>query len=77
MSSIRKNAENLLDFVANEVQYCIDILGTSVVAWCTDASGESKKMRRLLGERCPWMITVDCWAHQVSLFRNNKDWQYS
>lgn len=65
MSDIRKNAENLLEFIVSEVRYCVDTLGTRLVAWCTDASGESRKMRRLLREKFPWIITLDCWAHQV------------
>ncbi|KAF8890189.1 hypothetical protein BD779DRAFT_1430590, partial [Infundibulicybe gibba] len=64
ISSQPKTAEVLLSIVLKEVAYCMDTLGILLIAWCTDASGESLKMRRLLREEFPWMITVDCWAHQ-------------
>ncbi|EMD37962.1 hypothetical protein CERSUDRAFT_29916, partial [Gelatoporia subvermispora B] len=62
-----KNAENLLEIVVNEISYCVEMLGTVVVAWCTDSSGESVKMRRLLRQRIPSIVTVACWAHQLNL----------
>lgn len=68
ISAAVKNAENLLTLVLAEIQYCQDVLKVTLVAWCTDASGESRKMRRLLKERLPWIVTVDCWAHQVRDF---------
>ncbi|EMD37416.1 hypothetical protein CERSUDRAFT_136001, partial [Gelatoporia subvermispora B] len=62
-----KNAENLLEIVVNEISYCVETIGTVVVAWCTDSSGESVKMRRLLRQRIPSIVTVVCWAHQLNL----------
>ncbi|KIK76263.1 hypothetical protein PAXRUDRAFT_110784, partial [Paxillus rubicundulus Ve08.2h10] len=38
-----------------------------IVAWCTDASGESAKMRCLLVQKMPHLVVVDCWAHQINL----------
>ncbi|KAH9931247.1 ribonuclease H-like domain-containing protein, partial [Fomitopsis serialis] len=67
ISAKAKNAENLLEIVVNEIKYCRDVLETVVVAWCTDSSGESLKMCRLLRERFPWIVTVVCWAHQLNL----------
>lgn len=49
-----------------EIKYVLS-LGIILVAWCTDASGESAKMRRLLRQKIPWIVVVDCWAHQVRL----------
>ncbi|OCH84209.1 hypothetical protein OBBRIDRAFT_741963 [Obba rivulosa] len=66
ISAAVKNAEKLLAIVIGEIKYIQEELGTTVVAWCTDASGESRKMRRLLREKIPWIVTLDCWAHQVS-----------
>ena len=40
--------------------------GVKVVAVCTDASGESRKARRLLKEKYLHLVTPDCYAHQVS-----------
>lgn len=42
------------------------VLGVLIVAWCSDAGGDAAKMRRDLVELCPWIIVLDCWAHQVS-----------
>ncbi|KAH6908403.1 hypothetical protein BKA70DRAFT_1103618 [Coprinopsis sp. MPI-PUGE-AT-0042] len=66
ISAQSKTAENLLEIVLKEIKYCREILMVKLVAWCTDASGESLKMRKLLRTKFPWIVTIDCWAHQVS-----------
>jgi hypothetical protein len=38
------------------------------IAFTTDASGESRKARRLLGLKYPQMVVPDCYAHQVFNF---------
>ena len=65
ISALPKTAEVLLEHVLKEITYITEELRVLLVAWCTDASGESRKMRRLLRERLTWIITVDCWSHQV------------
>ena len=60
-----KTAETLLDIVVKEIKYMVETLLLVVVAWCTDASGESAKMRRLLVRKYPWLVVLDCWGHQV------------
>ncbi|KAF8985488.1 hypothetical protein BDQ17DRAFT_1260183 [Cyathus striatus] len=67
VSAQAKNAENLLEIVKDDIKYCVDILGIKLVGWCTDSSGESLKMRRLLVSSNSWMVVVECWAHQVLL----------
>lgn len=67
ISSKPKNAETLLDIVLIEIQYCLTVLGIILVAWCTDASGESLKMRRLLRAKYPWIVTLDCKYKQINL----------
>ncbi|EPQ49944.1 hypothetical protein GLOTRDRAFT_23281, partial [Gloeophyllum trabeum ATCC 11539] len=67
ISAVVKNAENLLGIVVTEIAYCSEVLGVDIVAWCTDCGGEALKMRRLLRERFPWIVTVECWAHQINL----------
>ncbi|EJD45139.1 hypothetical protein AURDEDRAFT_39627, partial [Auricularia subglabra TFB-10046 SS5] len=39
-----KDVKNLLELVIKELRYATDSLKLTVVAWCTDASGESRKM---------------------------------
>ncbi|KZT64568.1 hypothetical protein DAEQUDRAFT_678347, partial [Daedalea quercina L-15889] len=63
----RKNAENLLEIVLDQIRYYTDVLKVMVVAWCSDASGDGSKMRRLLVRQMPWIFVVDCWAHQINL----------
>ena len=42
----------------------------NVVAFTTNASGESKKARKMLLARFPHLVCPDCYAHQVSNLRN-------
>lgn len=62
-----KTAETLLDIVLWEIEYVTKVLFVLLVAWCTDASGESAKMRHLLREKYAWIVVLDCWAHQFNL----------
>ena len=40
--------------------------GVKIVAVCTDASGESRKARKLLKAKLPHLVTPDCYVHQVN-----------
>ena len=46
----------------------------------TDASGESRKARRLFARKYPFLIVLDCYSHQVSahslsnIFRNSSSY---
>lgn len=59
ISSRPKTAETLLEIVESEIEYILNVLQAILVAWCTDASGESAKMRRLLVRRYPWLVVLD------------------
>jgi hypothetical protein len=39
--------------------------GSLVIAVVTDASGECRKARRELVKKYPWIVVLDCFAHQV------------
>ncbi|KAJ8584681.1 hypothetical protein M405DRAFT_746608 [Rhizopogon salebrosus TDB-379] len=65
VSALPKTATELLKLVFGEIKYMTETLKIKVTAWCTDASGESASMRRLLIQKMPSIIVVDCWAHQV------------
>ncbi|THU83160.1 hypothetical protein K435DRAFT_571524, partial [Dendrothele bispora CBS 962.96] len=67
ISAERKTADNLIKIVINEMNRIRDIFNVILVAWCTDASSESAKMRRNLVAKFPWLVVLDCWAHQVNL----------
>ncbi|THU82318.1 hypothetical protein K435DRAFT_691755, partial [Dendrothele bispora CBS 962.96] len=67
ISSKPKTADTLLDIVLKEIEHVQNVLMVFLVAWCTDCSGESAKMRRLLRGVFPWIIVLDCWVHQFNL----------
>jgi hypothetical protein len=49
-----------------------DSWGVTVVAFTSDASGESLKARKMIKEKFPRIVVPDCYAHQVrqSLFHD-------
>ncbi|KAI0362751.1 hypothetical protein OH77DRAFT_1379925, partial [Trametes cingulata] len=67
VSAIAKTAQNLFEIISTEITYCMEYLSTIIVAYCTDCAGDAKAMRDLLREKFPWIITLDCWAHQINL----------
>ncbi|KIK79370.1 hypothetical protein PAXRUDRAFT_161460, partial [Paxillus rubicundulus Ve08.2h10] len=64
ISALPKTAVELLKIVLEKIQYATEELKVHIVAWCTDASGESASMQQLLVQKMPHIIAVDCWAHQ-------------
>jgi hypothetical protein len=42
-----------------------DEWGVTVIAFTADASGESRKARKMLVQAIPRIIAPDCYAHQV------------
>lgn len=50
------------------IKFLVNEWGVTVVAFTTDALGESRKARRLLQLEQPYLVTPDCYAHQVSCF---------
>lgn len=65
-SEERKTADELLKHLEAAIKEVESQWGATVVAVVTDASGECRKARRILKERYPWMVVLDCYAHQVS-----------
>ena len=65
-SKERKTAENLLKLLEEVVEEVEKEWGAQVVAVVTDASGESRKARRLFSRKYPHIMVLDCYAHQVS-----------
>lgn len=56
---------NLLRVLEEVFEIVQNKWGGVVVAIVTDASGESRKARRLFVKKYPWVIVLDCYAHQV------------
>lgn len=70
VTSKPKTADTLLNLVYADILYFINVLKIIMVAWCSDAGGDSASMRRKLKLILPWLIVLDCWAHQVCVFRS-------
>ena len=66
-STERKTAENLFKHMQNVLNIMQDEWKVKVVAFTTDASGESRKARQLLRSKFPHLVTPDCYAHQINL----------
>lgn len=64
-STERKTAENFLQLLEDAVKEVEEKWGTYVAAVVTDASGECRKARREFVQKYPWIVVLDCFAHQV------------
>ncbi|KAF9528609.1 hypothetical protein CPB83DRAFT_766516 [Crepidotus variabilis] len=67
-SADRKTAEEVLRLINLVWNTLRTEWGVILVAITTDASGETKKARRLAIEANPSLIAPDCWAHQVIVY---------
>jgi hypothetical protein len=65
-SAERKTAENLFALLEDVLKNVQEEWGVIAVAVVTDASGESRKARRMLGKKYPSLVVIDCYSHQVS-----------
>ena len=64
-SEERKTAEKLLEHLEAAMKEVEEKWGAKVIAIVTDASGECRKARRILGQKYPWLVVLDCYSHQV------------
>jgi Mg-chelatase subunit ChlD len=62
-----KTAENLFDHLEATIKEVEEKWGVVVVAIVTDASGECRKAHRMLARKYPWIVLLDCYAHQVHI----------
>ncbi|KZT31206.1 hypothetical protein SISSUDRAFT_970170, partial [Sistotremastrum suecicum HHB10207 ss-3] len=66
-SNERHTAENLLAQMQEVVEILRKDWHVTVIAVTSDASGESKKARQMLGRLRPDLAVPDCYAHQARL----------
>ena len=66
-SSERRDAEHLYDHMREVISLLTNEWNVEVVALTSDASGESRKARKMLSAAYPHIIAPDCYAHQVSM----------
>ncbi|KAE9385655.1 hypothetical protein BT96DRAFT_750704, partial [Gymnopus androsaceus JB14] len=64
-SKERKTAVNLLKLMLDVIAELETKWKVNVVAFTADASGESRKARKLLVQQRPSLVAPDCFAHQV------------
>ncbi len=64
-SKERRDAKHLLALLEKQVAMLEKEWKCSVIAIVTDASGESRKARKLFKAKYPHVIVLDCYAHQV------------
>lgn len=67
VSAQPKTGEALLKLVIEDIKWSEEMYGLTIIAACSDDSGDARKMRRLLLVQMPWLITILCWAHQINL----------
>lgn len=65
VSMERKTAENFLQRLEGAFKEVETEWKTTVVAVVTDASGECRKARKEFLKNHPWVVVLDCFAHQV------------
>ncbi|KAE9388778.1 hypothetical protein BT96DRAFT_773704, partial [Gymnopus androsaceus JB14] len=65
-SKERKTAENLFKLMLEVITELQDKWKVNVAAFTTDASGESRKARKLQVKHYPSLVAPDCFAHQVA-----------
>ena len=64
-SNERKTADNLFKLMVEVIEELRSEWNVNVVAFTTDASGESRKARKMLLAHFPYLVCPDCFAHQV------------
>ncbi len=61
----RHFAEIIRDHIVEEIQLVELDFNTKVRAVITDAASDCRKARRLVVEKYPSIVSLDCFAHQV------------
>ncbi|KAF8593547.1 hypothetical protein BDV93DRAFT_584914, partial [Ceratobasidium sp. AG-I] len=68
ISAQRKTADNHLNIVLNDIDHSEKEHGVRIIAWVSDAGGDSRAMRVRLHRLRPHILVFDCWAHQVCAY---------
>lgn len=65
-SAERKTAEKLLPLLEAATKEVDELWNCTVAGLVTDASGECRKARADFVKKYPWIVVLDCFAHQVN-----------
>ena len=60
-----KDGPGMADYFGEVIDHVEGKYGCTVIYFTTDSDGGAKKGRLLLQERHPWMLVLQCFAHQV------------
>ncbi|KAJ7940007.1 hypothetical protein B0H13DRAFT_1464936, partial [Mycena leptocephala] len=64
VSPERKTSDNLLELMLEDIRYCEEQLGVTLIAFCTDNGGDARGMRVRLKRVRPKLVVPPCWGHQ-------------
>ncbi|KAJ7260042.1 ribonuclease H-like domain-containing protein [Mycena rebaudengoi] len=67
VSPDKKSAENLLQIVLGDIEYCEKEFGIIFIGYCTDNGGDARGMRPRLQRIRPKFTVPPCWGHQVNI----------
>lgn len=67
VSAERKTAQHLKVLIISVIEEVQMTWKANVVAVTSDASGESRAARKQLVMEFPWLVSADCYAHQINL----------
>ncbi|KAF8671798.1 hypothetical protein RHS04_08128 [Rhizoctonia solani] len=67
LSAQHKTANNHLKLVLNDIDSAEKEHNVRIIAWVSDAGGDSQAMRVQLHRLRPHILVFDCWAHQINL----------
>ncbi|KAJ7190100.1 ribonuclease H-like domain-containing protein [Mycena pura] len=66
VTSLSKDGPSLCEQFAGMIDRVEEKYGFTIIYFTTDADGGSKKGRKLLGLKRPYLILPSCWAHQLT-----------
>ncbi|KAJ7891750.1 hypothetical protein B0H13DRAFT_1625867 [Mycena leptocephala] len=66
VSPEKNSADNLLETVLADIEYCEREFGIIFVGYCTDNGGDAMSMRKKLQVRVPKFLVPPCWGHQIT-----------
>jgi hypothetical protein len=67
MTKEPKTGDRMFELMKSDKKLMEEKYNITVGGWCADEGPDTKKGKRLMGERFLWMIILVCWAHQMNL----------
>jgi hypothetical protein len=64
MSSDRRTGNTMFMLIEEGMTY-LESIGVKLIGVAGDAGGDERKARQLAQQKYTWLLTADCWGHQV------------